>query len=81
MREDENLKYRQLRQLLSRHNIYEVKHRGKGSHRLFVCDNVGGRKISYPVKCHNEGQEVNFYIVRRICETFQISTEQFYSKL
>lgn len=80
MLEDKTLKYRQLRKLLSRHNVYEVKHRGKGSHRLFVCDSVDSRKISYPVKCHNEGQDVHFYIVRRIRETFKIPTESFYSK-
>lgn len=55
MPEDKHLKYRELRKLVSRHSVFEIKHRGKGSHRLFVCDNIEGRKVSYPVKCHNEG--------------------------
>lgn len=80
MPEDKHLKYRQLRKLLSRHNVYEVKHRGKGSHRLFVCDNVEGVKISYPVKCHNEGQEISSFIIRIIRETFKIPAETFYKK-
>ena len=80
MLEDKHLKYRELRRLLNKHNIYEIKHRGKGSHRLFVCDNVDGRKISYPVKCHNEGQEIHAYIVRRIRQTFRIPSEEFYRK-
>ena len=78
MRRDKNLKFAKLRSLLSRHHVYEVKHRGKGSHRLFICDNVNGRKISYPVACHNEGVEISAYIVRRIRETFQIPVEEFY---
>jgi len=80
MPEDKPLKYRELRRLLVKHNVYEVKRRGKGSHRLFVCDNVEGRKVSYPVKCHSEGQEVHSYIVRRIRETFKIPNEEFYKK-
>lgn len=80
MPEDKPLKYRVLRQLLSRHDVYEVKYRGKGSHRLLVCDNVEGRKISYPVKCHSEGQEIHSYIIRRIRETFKIPIEEFYKK-
>ncbi len=79
MFEDKHLKYRELRRLLARHNIFEIKYRGKGSHRLFV-GTVEGRKISYPVKCHSEGQEINSYIVRRIRDTFKISIEEFYKK-
>lgn len=80
MLEDKSLKYRELRRFLSRHSVYEVKHRGKGSHRLFVRDNVDGRKISYPVKCHNEGQEIHSYIVRRVREIFKIPIEGFYKR-
>ena len=80
MPEDRNLSYRKLRNLLNKHNVYEVVHRGKGSHRLFVCDDVDGRKISYPVACHNEGVEINAYIVRRIREVFKIPLEEFYKK-
>lgn len=80
MPEDKHLKYRELRKFLSRHNVYEVKHRAKGSHRLFVCDNVEGIKVSYPVKCHSEGEEVHSYIVRRIREVFKIPIEGFYKK-
>lgn len=79
MLEDKPLKYRELRKLLSRHNILEIKHRGKGSHRLFIGI-VEGRKISYPVKCHSEGQEVHSYIIRRIRDTFKIPIEEFYKK-
>lgn len=79
MLEDKHLKYRELRKLLSKHNIYEVKHRGKGSHRLFIGV-VEARKISYPVACHSEGQEIRSYIVRRIRETFKIPIEDFYKK-
>jgi len=78
MLKDKSLKYRDLLKLLIRHGVYEVKHRGKGSHRLFVCDDVQGRKISYPVACHNENYQINSYIVRRIRETFNISFEMFY---
>lgn len=79
MPEDRPLKYRELRYLLSRHNIVEVKHRGKGSHRLFV-GMVEGQKVSLPVKCHNEGQEIHSYIVRVIRSRFKISLDQFYQK-
>lgn len=79
MLEDKPLKYRELRRYLSRHNIQEIKHRGKGSHRLFV-GLVEGRKISYPVKCHSESQELHSYIVRRIRDTFKIPIEEFYRK-
>lgn len=80
MLEDKPLKYRELRKLLSKHNICEIKHRGKGSHRLFV-GTVEGHKISYPVKCHSEGQEIHPYNVRRIRDAFKIPVEEFYRKL
>ncbi len=80
MPKDKTLKYRELRAILSHHGVYEVAHRGKGSHRLFVCDDVDGKKISYPVACHKEGQTVNSYIVKRIRETFKISFEDFYAQ-
>ncbi|HLD69819.1 MAG TPA: type II toxin-antitoxin system HicA family toxin [Candidatus Omnitrophota bacterium] len=76
--QDKTLKYRDLRRLLSSHGVYEVKRRGKGSHRLFICDNVNGQKVSCPVACHNESHEVNSYIVRRIREKFNIAVESFY---
>lgn len=78
MLEDKPLKYRELRRALSRFGVREIKHRGKGSHRLFVHPNIKGLKISYPVKCHSEGQEIASYVVRRIRQTFDISLEDFY---
>ncbi len=40
MPEDKHLKYRELRQLLVTFGVYELSHRGKGSHRLLVHDNI-----------------------------------------
>ena len=80
MPEDKHLQYRDLRRLLSRFGVYEVKSRGKGSHRLFVHENINGRKISYPIKCHHEGEEIHSFITRKIRRAFNIPYEQFYSK-
>jgi hypothetical protein len=50
------LKYRDLRKRLKKYGIVEDKTRGKESERMFVGI-VNGRTVTYPTKCHNEGDE------------------------
>ena len=48
--------------------------RGKGSHRMFVGV-VGGRVITYPTKCHNEGQEKPVAVIEAIRRAFHLTEE------
>jgi hypothetical protein len=59
--------------------------RGKGSHRMFV-GYVDGRRVSYPTKCHDEGDEKPIPVIDAIRRAFHltdeygVSDEDFYSK-
>jgi hypothetical protein len=78
------LKYRDLRKRLKKYGIAEDKSRGKGSERMFV-GYVEKRLVTYPTKCHNEGQEKPVPVIEAIrrhfhlTEEFGISDKEFYS--
>jgi predicted RNA binding protein YcfA (HicA-like mRNA interferase family) len=77
------LKYRTLRKTLKRFGIEESKQRGKGSERMFVGV-VNGRRVTYPTKCHGEGDEKPIPVIEAIRRAFSIdeahgvSDEAFY---
>ena len=79
------LKYRDLRRRLKQYGIVEDKVRGKGSERMLV-GYVAGRRITYPTKCHNEGDEKPTPVIEAIRRAFGlteqngISDKEFYSK-
>jgi hypothetical protein len=79
------LKYRDLRRRLKRYGIQENKVRGKGSERMFV-GYVHGRLVTYPTKCHHEGDEKPTPVIeairRHFCltEEYGITDKEFYSK-
>ncbi|MBU4272193.1 MAG: hypothetical protein KKE86_00850 [Planctomycetes bacterium] len=68
------LKYRELRRRLKRYGIEESKVRGKGSERMFVGF-VGGRRITYPTKCHNEGDKKPTPVIEAIRRAFGLTEE------
>ena len=68
------LKYRDLRAILSRFNIDEVKRRGKGSERMFVGV-VDGKIIRYPTKCHGEGNTKPMAVIKAIRRAFHLTKE------
>lgn len=39
-------------------DFYFSSNRGKGSERIIYHPNINGRKESYPIKCHGEGNEI-----------------------
>ena len=79
------LKYRELRKRLKNFGVVEDKKRGKGSERMFVGI-VAGRKVTFPTKCHNEGDEKPVPVIEAIRRAFQltdehqVSDEEFYGK-
>ncbi len=68
------LKYRELRKRLKRFGVVEDKKRGKGSERMFVGI-VASRKVTYPTKCHNEGDEKPVPVIEAIRRAFQLTEE------
>lgn len=66
------LRYRELRKILAKRGISELLDRGKGSHRMFVGV-ADGKRVSYPVKCHNENQEYSVSVVEAIRRAFRLS--------
>jgi hypothetical protein len=68
------LKYRVLRKILKSYGIEESKQRGKGSERMFVGI-VNGRKVTYPTKCHNEGDEKPVPVIEAIRRAFSIDED------
>lgn len=80
------LRYRQLRKILESFGFIEVKSRGKGSHRMFKGRDASGKRHAYPVKCHNENQELNIAVVnaaRRVLGLTpddDVSDEDFYGR-
>jgi hypothetical protein len=69
------LKYRDLRRRLRKFGIQENKVRGKGSERMFMGF-VDGRLVTYPTKCHHEGDEKPTPVIEAIRRAFHL-TEQF----
>lgn len=68
------LKYRVLRKRLKDFGIEESKQRGKGSERMFIGV-VNGRRVTYPTKCHNEGDEKPVPVIEAIRRAFSIAEE------
>lgn len=68
------LKYRVLRKILKGYGIEESPQRGKGSERMFVGV-VEGRRVTYPTKCHNEGDEKPVPVIEAIRRAFAIAEE------
>jgi hypothetical protein len=68
------LKYRDLRRILKKRGIVENRVRGKGSERMFVGF-VEGRKVTYPTKCHNEGDEKPVPVINAIRRAFHLTEE------
>lgn len=66
------IKYRELRRILKTFNIKEEKRRGKGSERMFV-GLVDSRTITYPVKCHNEGEDKPKAVVAAVRRAFALT--------
>jgi predicted RNA binding protein YcfA (HicA-like mRNA interferase family) len=79
------LKYRELRRLLKKRGIIENRVRGKGSERIFV-GYVEGRMVTYPTKCHNDGDEKPVPVIDAIRRAFHlaekngVSDRDFYAK-
>lgn len=67
-------KYRELLKALRKYDkrFQEHKERGKGSHRFIYHPDVNGREESYPVPCHNEGDDVNPAYVKVIARRFNL---------
>ncbi len=68
------LKYRDLRRRLKSFGVQEDKRRGKGSERIFRAV-VEGREITYPTKCHNEGDEKPVPVVEAIRRAFHLTDD------
>ncbi len=68
------LRYRDLRKRLKSYGIEEDKSRGKGSERMFV-GYVHGRLVTYPTKCHNEGDEKPVPVIEAIRRAFHLTEE------
>jgi hypothetical protein len=66
------LKYRKLRKVLKTFGVTESKKRGKGSERMFVGI-VNGRVVTYPTKCHGEGDEKPVAVIEAIRRAFRLT--------
>jgi len=69
------LKYRDLRKRLRRYGVQEDPFRGKGSERMFV-GYVAGRLVTYPTKCHSEGDEKPVPVIEAIRRAFRLREEE-----
>lgn len=66
------LTYRVLRKRLKGYGIEESKCRGKGSERMFIGI-VNGRRVTFPTKCHNEGDEKPVPVIEAIRRAFSLT--------
>ncbi len=69
---DQPIPYRRLRAILKTFGIVEDAKRGKGSERMFVGV-VGGKIVRLPTKCHNEGDEKPYQVVKSIRRHFKLT--------
>lgn len=69
---DQPLTYRRLRAILKSHGITEDPKRGKGSERMLVGI-VDGRLIHYPTKCHGDGDEKPYQVIKAIRRAFKLT--------
>jgi hypothetical protein len=63
-----------LRKRLAKRGIREDKVRGKGSERMFI-GYVDGRLVTFPTKCHNEGDEKPVPVIEAIRRAFHLTDE------
>ncbi len=68
---DRRLTFRDLRRILKRYGILEVRGRGKGSERWFE----GRVPTGYPITCHGEGKEVGVGLVKAVRRHFRLTPE------
>jgi predicted RNA binding protein YcfA (HicA-like mRNA interferase family) len=68
------LKYRELRKRLKKRGIVENRVRGKGSERVFKGV-VDGHIVTYPTKCHNEGDEKPIPVIEAIRRAFHLTDD------
>jgi predicted RNA binding protein YcfA (HicA-like mRNA interferase family) len=47
-------------------------HKGKGSHRMLTHPDVNGRPVSYPLVCHNEGDDIRTPYIVAIIRRFNL---------
>ncbi len=51
--------------------------RGKGSDRMIYHPDIDGRPTSFPIKCHNEGDDLKAYVVPDIIKRFKLPKDLF----
>jgi len=68
------LRYRDLLKRLKKHGIRENKVRGKGSERM-LKGYVHARLVTYPTKCHSEGDEKPVPLIEAIRRAFHLTEE------
>jgi hypothetical protein len=79
------LRYRDLVRRLKKYGIHENRIRGKGAERMFM-GYVDRRLVTFPTKCHNEGDEKPVPVIEAIRRAFHLTREhgvsdaEFYGK-
>lgn len=70
-------KFRKPIQLLQRYDKrFEVfADRGKGSHRMIYHPDINGSPVSYPVRCHGEGDEIGKHYIKDIIRAFNLPVD------
>ncbi len=68
------LRYRDLVRRLKKYGIRENKVRGKGSERMLM-GYVDGRLVTFPTKCHSEGDEKPVPVIEAIRRAFHLTDE------
>ena len=72
-------KYRELKKILKRYDIYEDVSRGKGSERTFYHPRwKNGHPVFHTVKCHGEGTQLSIGVIESVRRAFNLSEEEFY---
>lgn len=61
---------RKLREYDPRFEVFT--RRGKGSERMLYHPNIEGRPEAFPVKCHNENQELRRGVVSAVIRRFKL---------
>lgn len=62
-----------MKRLRAHDKRFEVLTRqGKGSHRMIYHPDILGRPVSFPLKCHGEGQEIKTHYIRDLIRAFQL---------
>ena len=68
------IKFRTLIKILRKHDprFQVLSNRAKGSERMLYHPDVQGRPESFPLKCHNENQELRKGMVSAIIRRFRL---------